>query len=98
MLNFFAANEERETISFQEIGDLSCRIVKKCDNAILTKTSFDDILRAISMNDDLFEMQDVSVKLIKRTDYRLQNVEIVNLNMPVYVKESVQVCVSLSYG
>ena len=94
MLNFFAANQSRKQITFQEIGDLSCRIVKECNNAILTRTSFDDILRAILENKDLFEMNEKGVKLIKKDDYRLQNIEkIVNLNMPAYVKEGcVQVC------
>lgn len=92
MLNFFAANIDRKEISFQEISNLSCKIVKRCDNAILTRTSFDDILHAVSVN-DIFELEDTSVKLINRDDYRLLDVSIVNLNMPAYVKDScVQAC------
>jgi hypothetical protein len=87
MLNFFAANQERDEISFQEIGDLSCKIVRGCNNAITTKTSFDDIIRAVYVN-DIFEMKDTSIKLKTRDDYRLQDVSTVNLNMPAYVRES----------
>ena len=88
LLNYFVSNQQINKISFEEISSISCKIVKKCNNSILVKTSIDDIEDAVFNRTDVFELDGASVVLKNSNISIFEHMDIVNQAMPEFVRES----------
>ncbi|MDR1623728.1 MAG: hypothetical protein LBS04_01995 [Tannerellaceae bacterium] len=88
LLNYFAAEPESIEVSFEEISILSCKIVQKCNNSIITRISTEDIKDAVSQRANVFKLVGASVVLLNQNNYLFKNIDILNQAMPKFVKES----------
>jgi hypothetical protein len=88
LLNYFASRHQSNKISFEEISSISCKIVKKCNNSILAKTSIDDIEDAVFNRTNVLELDGASVVLKNSNISIFEHIDIVNQAMPEFVKEN----------
>lgn len=92
LLNYFAQNSKSEncvsSISFYEINNLSSKIARDCNNGIIVKINFDDISSAVSNWENVFQIVDYSVVLKDKENPIFDKINILNLMMPNFVKES----------
>jgi len=87
LLNYFAAGPKKTKISFEEIAILSCLIVKRCDNSIITRISVDDIRSAVYKRESMFQLESSSVILKNKNSNLFDKIGIYNQAMPEYVKD-----------
>lgn len=93
LLNYFAAEPKSIEISFEEISRLSCRIVQKCNNSIVTRISIDDIEEAVFSRTTTFKLEGASVVLRDKGSSLFQHIDIFNQAMPELVKNHcLEVC------
>jgi len=92
ILNYFACNPTKRELSFSRISTISCLVVQKCNNSILTTIDRDSILYAIyghENRDQYFKVEGALVTLEKEYDL-LKYIDILNQAMPVYVSEALK--------
>jgi hypothetical protein len=85
LLNYFAAKPESIEISFEEISNLSCRIVRECQNSIITRISIDDIEYAVTKREETFQLRGASVVVKDKSLFKY--IDLLNQAMPDMVAE-----------
>lgn len=93
LLNYFAKRRNKKSISFQELNEISEKILKKCNYSIITDITLDQIERAIQKRHDVLQLNDIYVKQINDDSLIWKNIDIVNMNIPEFVQKFIkEVC------
>lgn len=91
LLNYFAEQNEVTKISFQELGEISCRIVRRCNNSIITSITVEEIRSAAYRRSAFMKVEDASVVLIDRSFTKY--ISIYNRGIPERVKSRcIEIC------
>ena len=91
LLNYFAEHEDAKKISFQELGEISCRIVKKCNHSILSSITLEEIRNAAHRRSQFIKVEEASVILIDGSFKKF--IGIYNSSMPERVKtQCIEIC------
>lgn len=93
LLNYFSVSKDKTTISFNELNQLSNKIVLSCNDGIIAETSRDDIENLINRRDDLFRLREDVISLIDQDNFLIKNIFIVNQNLPHPIaNKCIEVC------
>lgn len=89
LLNYFATNRDRKSISIFNLNNLASRIITSCENGIIVNTSRNSIDTALAKRSNLFKQSGDKILLLERSDLYLSDtlVTIVNNNIPSNIKE-----------
>jgi hypothetical protein len=92
LFNYFAQSNQ-DKISFNDLNDLSCKIIRECKNGIVVRINKDEIENVILKRPTVFAVRGSFILLIDKDYILVRNVNILNRNMPQEVWEKcIKVC------
>jgi hypothetical protein len=92
LFNYFAQSNQ-DGISFNDLNDLSCKIIKECKKGIVVRINKDEIENVILKRPTVFAVQGSFILLIDKDYILVKNVSLLNRNMPLEVWEKcIKVC------
>ena len=95
LFNYFAAKSDKKKISYNNLSELSCKIVRDCNNGIIVRINRDEIDNVIMKWPKVFKLNGSAILLEDQENILIKHIDIFNRNMPQDVaKKCIKACKS----
>lgn len=97
ILNYFASNKRKKTISVKNLGELACNISNACNHGVIVTVNKTAIEYAVIKQHSSIAFANGKVRLICPHDNIKQQIKYINSDMPLEIRQICKIqCVN--YG